>query len=130
MPWKAPLIASLTLLIAVTCAACSGGDAQSDELPDLSDDDRTAVQVATSRQLQIGYQILAVASQDDALDFCHEMCNRAIESCALSMRLCDFSKQYPETVSLSARCRVSRERCRQHQSRIPRQCACDVREAS
>jgi len=126
MPAKVLLATFLSLLF----VSCSGGDTRYDELPDLSDDDRTAVQVASSRQLQIGYQILAVASQDDALDFCHEMCNRAIESCDLSTNLCDFSKQYPETVSLSARCRVSRERCRQHLSRIPRQCACEGREAS
>jgi hypothetical protein len=123
---KALSAACLTLLF----ASCGGGDTRANELPDLSAQDRTAVQVATSRQLQIGYQILAVASQDDALDFCHEMCNRAHESCALSHNLCDFSKQYPETISLSARCRVSRERCRQHLSRIPRHCACQEREAS
>ncbi len=126
MPLKVLITACLTVLF----ASCGGGDTRRDELPDLSYKDRTAVQVATSRQLQIGYQILAVASQDDALDFCHEMCNRAIESCDLSINLCDFSKEYPETISLSARCRVSRERCRQHISRIPRQCACQGREAS
>ena len=122
--------ALIAICFAISAASCGGGDAKGDRLPDLSDDDRVAVQVATSRQLQIGYQILAVGSQDDALDFCHEMCNRAAESCALSMQICDFSKQYEETVSLTARCRVSRERCRQHMRGIPRQCACPNRGAS
>lgn len=120
----------LIAVLLLCCGGCGGGVTQADDLNGLDDQDRTSVQVATSRQLQIGYQILAVGAQEDALDFCHEMCGRAVESCSLSMQICDFSKQYEAAVSLTARCRVSRERCRQHTRGIPRQCACHNRGAS
>ena len=113
----------IAMLALTACSAPEIDDV--DEMVDVTDEDRLSVQVASSRQLQIGYQILAVASQDDALDFCHEMCNRGAESCSLSSRLCHFSVQYPHIVALTAKCSVGRERCRQHGAKIPRQCACE-----
>lgn len=116
--------------LALVLTGCGGSGSATEDMPNVPDKDRTAVQVASSRQLQIGYQLLAVASQDDALDFCHEMCSRSGESCALSVSLCNYSTTYPEVVALNAKCRVSRERCRQHRARIPRQCACEHSEDS
>ena len=116
--------AALLMLIGLANGGCSAPDTRIDGLLGVDERDRTAIQVATSRQLQIGYQISSVAAKDDALDFCHEMCGRSSERCVISEDLCAYSRAYPEVAALIGRCRVSRERCRDHRRRIPRQCVC------
>ncbi|MCO4760256.1 MAG: hypothetical protein KC502_02055 [Myxococcales bacterium] len=116
----------IALLLVGVCAigACSAPDQRIDGLMGVDEKDRVAIQVATSRQLQLGYQISSVASKDDALDFCHEMCGRSVESCHLSEDLCAYGRAYPEVAALIGQCRVGRERCRDHRRRVPRQCVC------
>ncbi len=115
----------LTALALSLVAGCSAQESRIDGLMGVDAKDRTAIQIATSRQMQLGYQISSVASKDDALQFCHEMCARSVESCTLSEDLCAYARAYPEVVSLLARCRVGRERCRDHRRRVPRQCVCN-----
>ena len=105
--------------------ACSGESTKADLLDDLEDRDRVTVEVATNRQMQIGYQIASVANSENALDLCFEMCNRSSESCHLSADVCNVSKRYPKVMALKARCDVTRERCRVHRTKVPRQCPCD-----
>ena len=121
---RTPIITALLLLGLGVVGGCSAPDTRIDGLLGLDEKDRSAIQIATSRQLQLGYQISSVASKDDALDFCHEMCSRSVESCNLSEDLCAYSRAYPEVASLIGRCRVARERCRDHRRRLPRQCVC------
>jgi hypothetical protein len=106
-------------------AGCSGNDTPSDQLGAVPDQDRMVVDVATNRQMQIGYQIQSVASSESALDLCFEMCNRSSESCHLSADVCNVAKRYVGVVALKARCDVTRERCRAHRTKVPRQCPCD-----
>ncbi|HAN32584.1 MAG TPA: hypothetical protein DCQ06_13390 [Myxococcales bacterium] len=115
----------LCFTLLASCLGCSGAEQQIHHLLGVEDQDKAAIQVATSRQLQLGYQISSVAAQDDALDFCHEMCTRSAESCGLSDDLCAYSRAYPDVGALVARCRVSRERCKEHRRKVPRQCICD-----
>lgn len=115
----------MCLLLVAASVGCSGGETRMHHLLGVEDKDKTAIEVATTRQLQLGYQISSVAAQDDALDFCHEMCTRSAESCGLSDDLCAYSRAYPDVGALVARCRVSRERCKEHRRRVPRQCICD-----
>lgn len=110
--------------MAVSLAACSGHQEGALAMGKISEQDRLAVDVATNRQMQIGYQISSVASQENALDLCFEMCNRSSESCHLSASVCNVSKRYPKTPALDARCDVTRERCRVHRTQVPRQCPC------
>ena len=118
---------SLSLLAAgsLTLASCSGDETTSTALNDVDENDRLKVDVATNRQMQIGYQIASVAASENALDLCFEMCNRSSESCFLAADVCNVAKRYPNVVALKARCDVTRERCRVHRTKVPRQCPCD-----
>jgi len=117
---------SLGVLLVAGLWSCSGGvENQSTQLDEMKEEDRLAVEVATSNQMQIGYQIASVASSENALDLCFEMCNRSSESCHLSASVCNVAKQYPNVIALKARCDVTRERCRVHRTKVPRQCPCD-----
>ena len=105
--------------------ACSSPTARTEGFDDVGDQDRLTVDVATNRQMQIGYQIQSVAISDNALELCFEMCNRSSESCHLSASVCNIAKRYPAVSALSARCDVTRERCRVHRTKVPRQCPCE-----
>ncbi len=106
-------------------SACSGGPEIVDRLGDLPEDEQIRIDEYTSRQMQLGYQIASTASQDDALLLCYEMCNRSAESCILSNKVCDAAAARPANGPLGARCDVTRERCRVHRTKVPRQCPCD-----
>ena len=105
--------------------ACSGNSAATAGLDDVSEQDRLTVEVATTRQANISYQIMSVASSENSLDLCFEMCNWSSESCYLSNNVCNISKRYPKVTALQARCDVTRERCRVYRTKVPRQCPCD-----
>lgn len=92
---------------------------------EVAEKDRLAIDVATNRQMQIGYQISSVATSENAMDLCFEMCNRSSESCHLSASVCNVAKRYPKVPAIDARCNVTRERCRVHRTQVPRQCPCD-----
>jgi hypothetical protein len=109
--------------------ACSGPDVV-DRLGGLSEKEATLVNELTSRQMQIGYQIASTSSRDNALELCFEMCGRSFESCQLSTQVCAVAANHDRNAPLAARCDVTRERCRTHRTKIPRQCSCDpTREA-
>jgi hypothetical protein len=123
-------ISSLRRFLALIAAcigasACSSAGARAEGFDDVSEEDRLTVDVATNRQMQIGYQIQSVSSSDNALDLCFEMCNRSSESCHLANSVCNISKRYSSVTALSARCDVTRERCRTHRTKVPRQCPCE-----
>ena len=107
---------------AVACAGDSVGLVQE---PSIKEADRLEVDIATNRQMQIGYQIASVSQADNPLDLCFEMCNRSAESCHLSANVCNVAKRYPRVMALEARCDVTRERCRVHRTKVPRQCVCE-----
>lgn len=121
---RAAVIALHACLIAAL-AGCSGDDVRSEGLEDIPEGERLAVDTATSRQMQIGYQIASVAQSEHALDLCFEMCNYSHQSCHLSTSVCTVAKKYPKAMGLSARCDVARERCRIHRTKVPRQCPCE-----
>ncbi len=110
---------------ALAIVGCSSPGARAEGFDDVSDEDRLTVDVATNRQMQIGYQIQSVSVSDNALDLCFEMCNRSSESCHLANSVCNIAKRYPKVAALSARCDVTRERCRSHRTKVPRQCPCE-----
>lgn len=116
---------SASLVVLLAAAACSSATGKDEGLDDVKDQDRMTVDVATNRQMQIGYQIQSVAASDNALDLCFEMCNRSSESCHLATSVCNVAKGYPGVSALSARCDVTRERCRVHRTKVPRQCPCE-----
>lgn len=110
--------------LALSVSACSGSGSSQDEFPELDVEAREAVQTAKSKQRAMGIQIDSYKTRDNAADFCFEMCNRGRESCNLSMELCQYSAKYPDAVALVATCRFSREQCRRHKMKVPRQCNC------
>ena len=105
--------------------SCSSQAAKAEGFDEVTEQDRLTVDVATNRQMQIGYQIQSVAASDNALDLCFEMCNRSSESCHLATSVCNIAKHYPAVSALAARCDVTRERCRVHRTKVPRQCPCE-----
>ncbi len=111
---------------AIAVSGCSSAGARAEGFGEVSEEDRLTVDVATNRQMQIGYQIQSVSTSDNALDLCFEMCNRSSESCHLANSVCNISKRYPAVSALSARCDVTRERCRSHRTKVPRQCPCEL----
>jgi len=118
----AVLLCWCLLVLAAACASDSVGLAQ---IREIKDADRLEVDIATNRQMQIGYQIASVSQTDNPLDLCFEMCNRSSESCHLSANVCNVAKRYPRVMALEARCDVTRERCRVHRNKVPRQCVCE-----
>ena len=67
-----PLLVACASMAAAGCASpVEGGLAMSQ----VEEKDRLQVAMAMNRQLQIGFQIQAVATSDNALDSCFEMCN-------------------------------------------------------
>jgi hypothetical protein len=93
-------------------AACSGDGEMVDRLGGLDQD------------------ITSTASTDNSLEFCFQMCNQSGQSCELASKVCDISADYPSNGPLAARCEVTRERCRTHRTKVPRQCVCDTAVAS
>ena len=120
-------VGGLIVLLTAAAAAqsCSSAGARAEGFAEVSEEDRLAVDVATNRQKQIGYQIESVSTSDNALELCFEMCNRSSESCHLANTVCNISKRYVSVTALSARCDVTRERCRSHRTKVPRQCPCE-----
>ena len=118
------LFLAITVVITVL-SACSSQPEVIDRLGDLPEQEQVRIDEYTSRQMQLGYQIASTASQDDALLLCYEMCNRSAESCILSNKVCDAAAEHPQNGPLGARCDVTRERCRVHRTKVPRQCPCD-----
>lgn len=118
------LVAALAGVAALS-GGCSSSSARAEGFEEVGEEDRLTVDVATNRQMQIGYQIQSVSASDNALDLCFEMCNRSSESCHLANSVCNISKRYPKVAALSARCDVTRERCRTHRTKVPRQCPCE-----
>ncbi|GEM_PF-3547550 len=117
------VVALITVALLLTATSC-GGPEKGQVYPELDEQSRMSVLKAQDRQRAMGVQIQSIASKDSALDFCFEMCNRAGESCNLSNELCQYSKKFSEAVALVATCRFSREQCRRHRSKVPRQCNC------
>lgn len=115
-------VASLPLL---GLAGCSGDGQMVDRLGGLDTETADRVNIYTTQQMQLGYQIVSTASMDNGLEFCFQMCNQSFESCALAGKVCDISTEYPSNGPLAARCEVTRERCRTHRTKVPRQCVCD-----
>jgi hypothetical protein len=120
---------ALWLLVALLAGAAVSGCSSPVEgglaMSQVEEKDRLQVAMAMNRQIQIGFQIQAVATADNALDSCFEMCNRSSESCRKSQEVCNVSKRYPKVPALSANCNVTRERCRNHRTQVPRQCPCE-----
>lgn len=111
--------------LGLATTGCSGGKEGESQMKEVSEKDRLAIDVATNRQMQIGYQIASVAASENALDLCFEMCNRSSESCHLSATVCNVAKRYSKVPAVDARCNVTRERCRVHRTQVPRQCPCE-----
>lgn len=111
-------------LLAMSVAGCSGPEIDSEVFPELDDESRLSVFKAQDRQKAMGVQIDSIKQKDNALEFCFEMCNRGQESCNLGAELCQYSKKFPEAIALIATCRFSREQCRRHKKKVPRQCNC------
>ncbi len=101
-----------------------------DRLGGLDSEIADKVNIYTTQQMQLGYQIVSTASMDNSLEFCFQMCNQSFESCALAGKVCDISTEYPANGPLAARCEVTRERCRTHRTKVPRQCVCDAAAAT
>ncbi len=118
--------ALIPVLFGLLLSGCSGDKDGDVGISAVAEQDRLTVDVATNRQMQIGFQIASVAASDNAVDLCFEMCNRSSESCHLSASVCNVSKRYPAVPALNARCDVTRERCRSHRSQVPRQCPCEA----
>lgn len=114
-------------LAGLSAAGCSGSD-RVDGMGGLNEADTQKVLAYMSDQLQIAHQIAAMASQDNALDMCFEMCHRAAQSCVLSGKVCDIAADHPGNQPLAGRCDVTRERCRSYRTKVPRQCTCDTAE--
>lgn len=106
-------------------SGCSGDGEMVDRLGGLDSEVADRVNIYTTQQMQLGYQIVSTASTDNSLEFCFQMCNQSVESCALAGKVCDISTEYPSNGPLAARCEVTRERCRTHRTKVPRQCVCD-----
>lgn len=123
---RLPLLAALVAWCALLgTVACAGESVNLAGIQEIKEPDRLAVDIATNRQMQIGYQIASVSQQDNPLDLCFEMCGRSSESCKLSANVCNVAKRYPHVMALEARCDVTRERCRVHRTKVPRQCVCE-----
>lgn len=120
--WATPLV--VTLFVAGALSACGGSDTKNTVYPELDEKSRIAVLAAQDRQKAMGVQIDQLKTGDNAQDFCFEMCNRGNESCSLSTELCQYSTKFPQAVALVATCRFSREQCRRHKNKVPRQCNC------
>lgn len=113
-----------SLLVALFVMGCSGSSKNDSVYPELDEKSRMSVLKAQDRQKAMGVQIDSIRGKDNALDFCFEMCNRGQESCDLSQELCQYSAKFTEAVALVATCRFSREQCRRHRKKVPRQCNC------
>lgn len=113
------------LVVACALVGCTPPVEGGLALSQVEEKDRLQVALAMNRQMQIGFQIQAVATSDNALDSCFEMCNRSNESCRKSQEVCNVAKRYTRVPALSANCNVSRERCRTHRTQVPRQCPCE-----
>ncbi len=118
--------AAISIGFCAFVTACSTGSTANVGFDEVSEQDRLTVEVATTRQSNISYQITSVATSENALDLCFEMCNWSSESCYLSNNVCNISKRYPKVKALQARCDVTRERCRVYRTKVPRQCPCDA----
>lgn len=118
-------LSALLTLLAVAALGCSGPDTV-DRIGDLDEQDAALVLAYMSDQLQVAHQIAAIASQDNALEMCFEMCNRSSQACVLSGRVCDIAAAHPRNQPLAGRCDVTRERCRSYRTKVPRQCTCDT----
>lgn len=132
MPSPLPRFCStaLAVLATVGMVACSGDGEMVDRLGGLDRDVATKVNIYTTQQMQLGYQIASTASTDNSLEFCFQMCSQSAQSCELASKVCDISADYPGNGPLAARCEVTRERCRTHRTKVPRQCVCDTAVAS
>ena len=130
LPRRRAIVIVLLATATAAMSACSGGDKSASVYPELDDEARLAVLKAQDRQKAMGVQIDSIKQKDNALDFCFEMCNRGQESCTLSKELCQYSAKYAEAVALIATCRFSREQCRRHKKKVPRQCNCIWEEGS
>ena len=117
-------LAICCLFAATLLSGCGGSDKSAGVYPELDEKSRMAVLKAQDRQKAMGVQIDSIRGKDNALDFCFEMCNRGQESCDLSRELCQYSSKFSEAVALVATCRFSREQCRRHKKKVPRQCNC------
>ncbi len=113
------------VMVAWTTASCSGTD-RVDGMGGLNEAETDKVLAYMSDQLQIAHQIAAMASQDNALDMCFEMCHRAAQSCVLSGKVCSIAASHTDNQPLAGRCDVTRERCRSYRTKVPRQCTCDT----
>lgn len=121
----AAAVMAAACLAAGLLVGCSGAGDTQDVYPSLTEKDRMTVLAAQQKQRSMGTQIESIVHKDNALDFCHEMCRRGTDSCDLSKELCVYSAKYETAVALLATCRYSREQCRRHRKRVPRQCNCD-----
>ena len=119
---------AVQILVGLCCAivlpACGGSQSQTSVYPGLDEESRMSVLNAQGRQKAMGDQIESIKQKDNALDLCFEMCNRGKESCVLSDEMCQYSRKFPNEIALVATCSYSRELCRRHKQRVPRQCNC------
>jgi hypothetical protein len=118
--------AVLFALSALPLVACSPDYVRPLNYDKVAPADRTRLEDAFNKQIQLGYQIRASAASDNIEEQCHEMCLRSRESCDLTMVVCDMTKKYPGFGDFVAKCEVSRERCRLHVGAVPRECACET----
>lgn len=125
LAWATGSLAVGALALA-SLSGCSGDAQMVDRLGGLDSETAERVNIFTTQQMQLGYQIVSTASMDNGLEFCFQMCNQSFESCALAGKVCDISTEHPSNGPLAARCEVTRERCRTHRTKVPRQCVCDA----
>ncbi len=112
------------LFAALMAVGCGGGDRKVDVLDGVHADDKDAIRILTSDQMQIGYRIESMASRSDALELCFEFCRHVEMSVKMSDDLCAFASKYPNVIYLQAKCRASRNRAEGHAAATPRQCMC------
>ena len=112
------------LFAALVTVGCGGADRKVDVLDGVHSDDKDAIRILTSDQMQIGYRIESMASRADALELCFEFCRHVEMSVKMSDDLCAFASKYPNVIYLQAKCRASRNRAEGHAAATPRQCMC------
>jgi hypothetical protein len=126
-------VALALALAAAVCllAGCGGTDRRTgvvEEWGSMPPEKQDELLLAISDQKQMGYQVEAMTSREDAQAMCHEICQRVARSCKAAETVCGLSAEFSDVAYASAQCTVSRDRCKAHGAKVPRECACDLKD--